>query len=77
MSDKLPHFIPHPLCQSDPKVPRTSLENLDDYIKDSPNPRWAASFLVRAVAMGLRKIDYDVSAQLSKLADQLASAHSL
>jgi hypothetical protein len=76
MSDKKPHFIPHPLCQSDPKVSRLDLDNLDDYIKDSPNPRWAASFIVRAAAQGLLKIDLKVSTALSNLADDLAITHS-
>jgi len=76
MSDKKPHFIPHPLCQSDPKVSRVDLENLDDYIKDSPNPRWAASFLVRVVAQGLLHSDLRVSMALANLADDLAASRT-
>ena len=71
MSDKKLHFILHPLCQSDPKVSRLDLENLDDYIKDSPNPRWDASFIVRLAAQGLLKIDLKLSTILANLADDL------
>jgi hypothetical protein len=73
MTDKNAHFIPHPLCQDDPKVPRTNLENLDKYVEDSPNPRWAASFLVRAIASGLSKVDMKMSDALRELANTLAS----
>ena len=74
MSEKKAHFIPHPLCQSDPKVPRADLDNLDQYIRESPNPRWAASFLVRAIASGLNKADMAASLTLAELANELASA---
>jgi hypothetical protein len=73
MTDKNAHYIPHPLCQDDPKVPRINLENLDDYVMDSPNPRWAASFLVRAVAQGLSKVDMKMSDALRELANDLAT----
>jgi hypothetical protein len=73
MSDKKPHYIPHPLCQSDPKVSRNDLENIDTYIRESSEPRWAACHLVRAIAMGLLTADPKVHYALCDIADKLAS----
>jgi len=77
MSERPIHYIPHPLCQSDPKIKRNDLENIDDYIKDSPNPTWAASHLVRAISQGLLKVDVKTAMILSEIADQLASQSTL
>ena len=73
MSERPIHYIPHPLCQSDPKVKRNDLENIDEYVSESPNPRWAASHLVRAISTGLIKVDLKIATQLAEIADQLAS----
>lgn len=69
----MPHFIPHPLCQNDPKVPRDNLENIDQYVKDSPNPRWAASHIVMAIANGLVNADMGAANKLRDIANMLAT----
>ena len=77
MSDASPHFIPHPLCLDDPKIiklqwDKQGLQSLRDYFQASPNPRWAASHLVRSIARALIDADPDVSSTLSAIADKLS-----
>ena len=72
MSEKKAHFIPHPLCIEDPKIrqlqwDKQGVQSLREYISESPNPRWAASHLIRAIATGLGHIG------LAELANELAS----
>lgn len=72
MSENKPHYIPHPLCTPvDPKVSRNDLENLDQYINKSINPRWAASHIVRMMARGLMLHDIRVARMLGELASEL------
>jgi hypothetical protein len=73
-------FIPHPITHREPKESELLLadlkrewETLEQYLRDSKNPRWAASHLVRSIAMGLYKIDMAASDQLREIANQLAS----
>jgi hypothetical protein len=76
MSEKKPHFIPHPLCQNDPKPLKIAIEagldNIDKYISEASNPRWAASFLVRSIAKGLGRSDIEATMALEKIANDLS-----
>jgi hypothetical protein len=81
MSEKRPHLIPHPLCQSKglkfqgtDKSIRDDLENIDEYVRDSGNPPWAASHLVRAIAQGLAGRDTKASRALAEIANYLGLA---
>lgn len=78
MSEKRPLFIPHPLCREDAKVRldtwgKQGVDSLSQYLKDSLNPRWAASHLVRVIGASLVKADPKASMALRELANELAS----
>lgn len=78
MSEKKAHFIPHPLCIEDDKIrllqwEKQGVESLQQYVSKSCNPRWAASHLVRIIAIGLAKADPKVSTTLAEIANALAS----
>jgi hypothetical protein len=73
-------FVPHPLTHREPKESDILLadlkrewETLEQYIRDSKNPRWAATHLVRSIAKGLYHIDMATSDQLREIANQLAT----
>jgi hypothetical protein len=80
MSGPTAHFIPHPLTRKDPKTIDVFLsdikkewETIEQYVRDSKNPQWAASHLVRAIADGLYNADIDAADQLREIANQLAT----
>jgi hypothetical protein len=78
VSEKKAHFTPHPLCIEDAKIrllqwEKQGVDSLSQYLIDSPNPRWAASHLVRVISAGLAKVDLKASMTLAELANELAS----
>jgi hypothetical protein len=81
MSIKHPHLTPHPILGRDPKSWELLLlklkdeqETLQNYISKACNPRWSASHLVRAIAIGLSNADDAAAFQLMKIAEQLSLA---
>ena len=74
------HFIPHPLVTMNEKELQVWLadfakspESLEDYLTHSPNPRWAASHLLRSLSKGLAISDNQTALALQELANTLAT----
>ena len=80
MKSKRKIYIPHPLVSREPSDKmrlafiadlQTDWYNFHDYFDECGNKRWAAHFLVKAIAEGLGEADPKIAAQLSELALQL------